>query len=38
VRDRVGKPLAPTAGAARAAGTDPPLDEFLDGLRAARGQ
>lgn len=38
VRDRVGKPLSSTAGAARAAGTDPTLDEFLDGLRAARGK
>lgn len=38
VRDRLGKPLGSTAGPARAAGTDPTLDEFLDGLRAARGQ
>ncbi len=38
VRDRVGKPLSSTTGAARAAGTDPTLDEFLDGLRAARGR
>lgn len=38
VRDRLGKPLESTSGAARAAGTDPTLDEFLDGLRAARGQ
>lgn len=38
VRDRAGKPLTSTAGTARAAGTDPTLDEFLDGLRAARGK
>ena len=36
VRDRLGKPLAASGGATRAAPGDPSLDEFLDGLRAAR--
>jgi hypothetical protein len=40
VRDRAGRPLAPEASpaGARAAGGEPGLDAFLDGLRAARGR